>query len=496
MPTRKNPSFKKKVASLLEKKTLLSVIIFCLILIPLMVSLYHYLKPVPQGISVKGERHKTSDFQFLYDLTYENAKGEVEHEQEISDYIYHMIAEAEDFIVADMFLFNDDYDHTNPDLDFPTLANDLAELLIQKKRDAPEVDIVFITDPINTFYGTYMPETIDQMKDAGIEVIITDLEPLRDSNPIYSGFSRTYLNWFDTSESSYLPNAFRAQGPKVNVLSYLNLLHFKANHRKTIMTEREGLITSANPHDASAYHSNVAYVMQGPFLNDLLASERAVAEMSGFDTALFDSFQIKSKSAETDEAYTVQLLTEQKIKTSLLESINLAQSTEMIKIGMFYISDRDIITALLEAERREVHIQIILDINEDAFGVKKIGIPNRPVADELIQGNSSIDIRWYQSHGEQFHTKFLLHETAEEVTMIGGSTNFTRRNLQDYNLETNVRISGAKGQPAIEDMLQYFDRIWENEGGTYTVDYAEHAEATVWKDWLYHIQEWSGLSTF
>lgn len=479
-----------------KKKTLLGLLVFFFILIPLVVSLYHYFKPVPEGLSVEGKVHETSGFQFLYDLTYKNDAGEVEHEQEIFDYVYQMIDEANDFIVADMFLFNDDYDHTDPDLNFPSLSSDLAQALIQKKQDAPDVDIVFITDPINTFYGTYLPDHLSQMQDAGIDVIFTDLEPLRDSNPNYSGFSRTYLGWLDRPNLSYLPNAFRPQGPKVAVPSYIKLLHFKANHRKTLMTEREGLVTSANPHDASAYHSNVAYVMQGDFLKELLASERAVADLSGFDTALFDSFEILTESSETDETYAVQLLTEEKIKVSLLETIVQAEPSDALKVGMFYLSDRDIISALLEAGRRDVSIQIVLDINQDAFGAEKIGIPNRPVADELTKGDSQIQIRWYESNGEQFHSKFLLHETEDDVTMIGGSTNFTRRNLQDYNLETNLKVTGAKGLSEIDEMLGYFDRIWHNEGGTYTVHYSEHSEATVWKDWLYHIQEWTGLSTF
>ncbi len=36
------------------------------------------------------------------------------------------------------------------------------------------------------------------------------------------------------------------------------MLNFKANHRKILITENEALITSANVHDASAYHSNIA----------------------------------------------------------------------------------------------------------------------------------------------------------------------------------------------------------------------------------------------
>lgn len=479
-----------------KKKIFWKILFLLIVLVPLMVSLYHYFKEVPEGLSLEGEVHETGEFQFLYDLTYENEDGEVEHEQKIFNHVYQMIEEAEDFIVADLFLFNDDYDHSDPELNFPSLSKELSEVLVQKKEQEPEIDIVFITDPINTFYGTYMPEHINEMMDVGIEVIFTDLSPLRDSNPFYSSFYRTYLQWAGSSNAGYLPNVLRSQGPKININSYLSLLNFKANHRKTFMNEKEALITSANPHDASYYHSNVAYVVQGDILNDLLASERAVAKMSGFDTTLFDSFAIQNETSETKETYEIQLLTEQKIKEHVLHYIEQSRPADIIKIGMFYLSDRDIINALWEAQKREVPIQMILDINQDAFGNEKVGIPNRPVADELTSGYSLIDIRWYESHGEQFHSKFFMFETVDDVTMIGGSANFTRRNLDDYNLETNIKVKGNKGQSEIDRMLAYFDRIWENEEGSYTTDYSRHAESSLWKNWLYRFQEWSGLSTF
>lgn len=489
-------SYSNKKATSIHKKALISVILILLVAVPLTVSLIHQYKDVPDGISIEGDIHQTSEFQFLYDLTYENTEGDVEHEQEIFDSIYELIDEAEDFIVVDMFLFNDDYDHTDPDLDFPTLSNDFAEALVQKKETAPDLDIVFITDPINTFYGSYVPDTLKQMTDSGIEVVITDLDPLRDSNPVYSGFYRSYLQWFGTSDSSYLPNILRPQGPEINIRSYTGLLNFKANHRKIIMNEREAIISSANPHDASSYHSNVAYLLRGELLNDLLESEKAVVEMSGYDSSLFDSFTVQTEASDSEDTYEVQLLTEGKIKEQILSYIGQASSEDAIKIGLFYLSDSDIIEALWNAQSRDVTVKLILDINQDAFGNEKNGIPNRPVADELTSDDSSIEIRWYRSNGEQYHSKFFLLETPEDVTMIGGSTNFTRRNMDDYNLETNVRVSGSKDQPEVDVMLNYFDRLWENKDGLYTADYTTHAESSTWKNLLYQFQEWSGLSTF
>lgn len=493
IPIKSNRQNRKKK---IRRRLIWGSLFILFLLIPATVSIYQHFKSVPTGISFEGDVHETSSVQFLYDLTYEDESGNVTHEQEIFDYVYQMIEEAEDFIVVDMFLFNDDYDHTDETLDFPTLSADLSDALVEKKEAEPEIEIILITDPINTFYDTYTPSHLANLEEADIHIIYTELDALRDSNPVYSGFYRAYLQWFGSSEASYLPNVFRRQGPEVNIRSYLQLLNFKANHRKTIMNEQEALISSANPHDASYYHSNVAYVVSGEILEDLLASERAVAEFSGFDASVFDTFEVQPLEEENEESYQVQLLTEKKIKEHVLEEMDQLGSGDSLQAGMFYLSDREIVTGLKEAANRGVEVQLLLDVNQDAFGNEKPGIPNRPVAHELVSDTENIEVRWYESHGEQFHSKFLIFNSEEDVTMIGRSTNYTRRNLDNINLETNIKITGTHEQPEIENMLNYFARMWENQDGTYTVEYDIHGEDTLWKRWAYRFQEWSGLSTF
>lgn len=476
-----------------KRKWILSII-GILIAIPLVVGLYHYLKSVPEGISYESDVYPTGSVEFLYDLTYADEAGEETHEQEIFDEIYRLIDDAEDFLVIDMFLFNDDYDHGNDDLNFPSMSMEFAENLVAKQNDYPEMDIVFITDGLNSFYDTYEPEHFRLMRDAGIHLIETDVSPLRDSNPLYSSVYRSYLQWFGTSDSEWLINALRPEGPEVNIRSYLSLLNFKANHRKLAISEQEAVVTSANPHDASFYHSNIAFKVEGEILNDLLASERAVVEMSGGDGDMFDDFTVESDSE--DGPYNVRLVTEQKVKDNILTLAEAAENGDSIKVGMFYLSDRDVIDALKDALDRGVQVQMILDVNQDAFGNEKNGIPNRPVAAELMSHDTPPEIRWYESHGEQYHAKMMIVETGDEVSVTAGSSNFTRRNIDDYNLETNLVVSGQRGDSEMDAVIEYYDRIWNNEGGTYTVDYEAYAEDSTFKTILYRIQEAAGLSTF
>ena len=471
------------------------LILVFLIIIPLTVGLFNYFKSTPENITYESEVYSTDSVDFLYDLTYAGSDGEETHEQEIFDEVLKMIDESEEFLLIDMFLFNDDYDYGDPELDFPALSEELSNALIEKKSENPDMEIIFITDPINSFYKTYEPPHIKNMTEAGILVHQTDLTPLRDSNPLYSSYYRTYLQWLGSSSAEWLPNALRPQGPEVNLRSYFSMLNFKANHRKTVMHEDSALVMSANPHDASFYHSNIAFKVQGRILEDLMISERAVLEMAGVDTSVFNDFEVNSEESG-DGKYEVHLVTEGKVKEQILDMVEGAAAGDTIQTGMFYISDRDIINALKDALTRDVHVQMVLDVNQDAFGNEKIGIPNRPVAAELMDNEKTPEIRWYESHGEQYHAKFMMVESDDEITITGGSSNFTRRNIEDYNLETNLTVSGSADSELMSEVTGYYDRIWNNEDGTYTADYETYSEDVWWKNILYRIQEDTGLSTF
>ncbi|CAD2081615.1 phospholipase D [Jeotgalicoccus coquinae] len=480
----------------MKKRYFVLIILAALILIPFVVSGVRYFMPVPAGVSFESEEYQTDDATFLYDLTYTNNDDAITQEQEIFEEVYTMIGEAEEFLVIDMFLFNDDYNHET--LDFPPLSQNLTDKLTAKKSENPDMEIIFITDGINTFYDTYMPPHINELKKAGIEVIFTDLSKLRDSNPLYSGFYRTYFQWFGTSEDQWMINALRPQGPEVNIRSYLTMLNFKANHRKLIINEKNGLVMSANPHDASVHHSNIAMKLNGDILYDLLQSERAVVNFSGGNTRVFSDFadKLPEKTEDDEGQYTVQLITEGKIKDNILEMVNAAEEGDKLSVGLFYLSDRDIVEAFKAALDRNVEMNMILDINQDAFGNEKNGVPNRPVADELTTHDNPANIRWYKSGGEQYHAKFIMLEAEGEVIFNGGSANFTRRNLENYNLETNVLVTAPADSDFAGEITEYFNRLWTNEDADYTLDYEEEAEESLMKTILYRVQEATGLSTF
>ena len=363
-----------------------------------------------------------------------------------------------------------------------------------------------VTDEINNFYGAYTSTALSRLEEGGVRVVITDLRRLRDSNPIFSSFWRTYLQWFGTGGPAFAPHPLTRTAQRVTLRSYLKLLNFKANHRKVIVSEDGCMLLSANPHDASGFHSNIAFDVQGPVCTDMLESERAVAAFSGHDlpTYLMDEW------ATLEGSSTVRLVTEGEIRTVLIDELDATGAGDRVDVAMFYLSGRRVIGAIKSAVRRGASVRLLLDPNKDAFGRQKGGIPNRQVARELMAlgetgigetgigegrvGDGRIEVRWYDTHGEQFHTKLLAFHTARGTTLLGGSANLTRRNLGDYNLEADllVRASDALAAQASE----YFERLWSNDGGHFSVAYEAYADDSWVKRVIYRLQEFSGLSSF
>jgi hypothetical protein len=80
--------------------------------------------------------------------------------------------------------------------------------------------------------------------------------------------------------------------------------------------------------------------------------------------------------------------------------------------------------------------------------------------------------------------------------VITGSANYTRRNLGGYNLETNIQVRGPSSALFFDSVDQWFNALWKNEGGAYSLAYEHHAAPSVWRNVVMRFQEFTGLSTF
>lgn len=477
---------------------IICIIFVLLISLSLLVAFYNVFKPLPEGISYEGKMHTldAENIEFLYDLTYRNESGARIVEQQIFPRIFNLIDNAEQLIVIDAFLFNDDYAGKER---LVPITDTLKDKLIAKKKQNPNITIIFITDEINNFYGSYASDELEALRVANITVVITDTTRLRDSNPLYSGVWRTYLQWFGTEGSGFLSHPLGNPNHNVTIRAFLKLFNTKANHRKVFIADNNGsihtLLTSANPHEASSLHSNIALLVKRKIWQDALASEAAVARFSGMsfpDLASINVAEIESNA--TQEQFTAQLLTEGKIKQAIISDINSMNAGESIDLAMFYLSDREVVKALKRASKRGVELRVILDPNKDAFSREKNGIPNRQVGFELAK--KGIKVRWYETQGEQFHTKLLVLHKKDSTIIYGGSANYTRRNLNDLNLESVIRVSVPPSSVLAAQVDSYFTRIWENKNGSYTLDFSAYEDSSKLKIALYRFQEYSGFSSF
>jgi phosphatidylserine/phosphatidylglycerophosphate/cardiolipin synthase-like enzyme len=469
------------------------------------VGFWNTVKPMPPGTDVQTEPTlaPAADVRFLYDLTRADTAGAALHEQQIFDEVFRIIDGAETFIIADFFLINDHMGASSEP--HRRLSRELADRLIARKAARPAISILLITDPINEVYGGAPLELLEELRRAGIEVVMTDLERLRDSNPGYSALWRMFAQWWGNSAGGSMSNPFEAGSPGVSLRSWLALLNFKANHRKVLVADREdgtltALVTSANPHDASSAHSNVAVSFTGALAEQVVGSELAVARFSGWRGNIYASTPAPDSEAEAGQEVRLSFITESAIQDHLLAAIDATRNGDSVRVATFYLSERRVVDALLEAAGRGATVRLILDPNRDAFGMEKDGVPNRPVANELVRrSGEQIEVRWYRTHGEQFHTKLALITQGERLIASLGSANLTRRNIGNYNLEANVAIEAATASQLGVEMMGYFDRIWNNDGppGTeYTAPFGAYRDTDRGRYWRYRIMEATGLSTF
>jgi phosphatidylserine/phosphatidylglycerophosphate/cardiolipin synthase-like enzyme len=390
-----------------------------------------------------------------------------------------------------------------------------------------------VTDPINKVYGAQHPEMVMKMGKAGIPVLFTDLDLLRDSNLMYAAPVRTYGRLFSRipyihswMSKSRFTNPLNPNGESINGFQLARLLFFKANHRKLLIADGAAgicrmIVTSMNPADSSSAHSNMGIMLDGPLGLYALDAELdfAAVNLESAGTSSLPHAAAVNKSidymreyisshripcvTERDQAY-AQWLSEGAIKTRIQAMLNGAAPGDQVRIAMFYLSDRDVIRAIKNAAYAGANVRLILDPNKDAFGRVKNGIPNRPVAAELMdyaeRVEDRLDVRWAATHGEQFHTKAvsISHPQEQKYEFLCGSANWTRRNLDDLNMEANLYIFGDASLNRVFDT--YFDRLWSNSDGLEnTLPYTAYGERGFirWsKSLLYRIQESTGMSTF
>ncbi len=448
----------------------------------------------PKGTSNVSNVYNADDVNFYYDLTY-TKDGETVYERQIWDKAYKMLDESNDFFLMDVFTFNDfikkDYAEK---IDPIYLGEEFANKILEKRKNDSKTGIYLILDENNTFYGAFDNDTHEKLRNSGVKIGYTDLSKINDPIPIYSSVWRAFIQPFGNPKNiGTKNNPLYPDEKKVTTRSILRALNGKANHRKVIMNENEVLLPSANPHAEGSRHSNIAFSFSSPLIKEIYAFENASAKLTKKDGDLVNGLPPKSfdnLKPSTNENLKLQYFTEGKIGKTITKEINVTPTGEEIRVAQFFLSDRGVITALKKAINRGVKVKLILNNSPN-------GLPNKAAANEIVnKTKGDVTVRFYKKNAEEYHSKMIMFLKKDKIIIFGGSTNFTRRNMRNYNLEDELKITATYDQEISKEVLDYFDRLWTNRDGEFTIDYDSGKIESLKYSILLRIMETNGFGAF
>src|SRR5689334_1522414 len=213
-----------------RRRTVRRIILLTLLVIWAGTAVWETEKPMPAGTHTQGAWQVSSpaDVSFIADITSADAYGRAVMSQGIFDQVLAIVRGAQRFLVIDYFLFNAHGGKAGGPTPVRALSSELRDALIEQKKQKPELRILFITDPINDVYGGDPSPDLAMMRDAGIDVVVTNLDRLRDSNYLYSSFWRLALSWWTGSGKSkgWLPNPLDEESQDVTFGAWARLANF------------------------------------------------------------------------------------------------------------------------------------------------------------------------------------------------------------------------------------------------------------------------------
>lgn len=470
-------------------------------------------KPLPPGAHTASDSYgvEPAGIRFIADVTAADGYGRPVESHAAFDAMLQAVRTARALILIDAFrLTSAPPDAGTPPERSRPIAAELCAALIARKRAEPHLRVLVIVDPVNVDYGRRRSADLERLRDAGIDVVVANLDPLRDSNFLYSSLWRLTTQWWANRDA-----AARA------ATAALTAANLKADRRNVLIADDgrgglTGIVSATELSAAGAADSNIAMQLAGPVLARLLESEIAIARFSGWTGVLGPPAESASRTAAAPpgrdpqarrlrdaaaiSSIDLSILTEGAFRDALIGRILAAQSGDAIDVAAFYLSDRAVIEALLAASRRGAAVRLILDPGEDPFGRSGAGIPNRSVADELLAASDgAVKVRWYRTHGERFGARLVLIRGPQRAWIAVGSADLTRRSLEDYDLDADAALAVPSGSALAEQAREYFETLWSNRAGLgieYTADVGVYADASQLDYWRYRLMEATGLSLF
>ncbi len=479
------------------------------------IAFWHSSHRLPPGLHIGGSWQPiaASQIHFMRDLSAADAGGAPLRERQIDASLQAAIAQAREIIVLDTGIFGD-LPAAGPRASrlrvAPTVAADIAESLIRARQQQPELQILLLIDPDSTQFATGSGP-IERLRAAGIDVVTVDVDRLRRADAPFLSFWQLCCRWWARGDGAGdWPNPIGLGPAGVALGLWGETPPYQRSHRQMLIADDgagslRGIILSRPLNAESALHSACALQIAGASLEPALESELVVAQISGWNGA--GVMQARSQHLTGHQRPIVlntpsqlmaraRIASEQGLSDTLLSQIGTAGAHDAIDIAALYLSDRELIHALLEAARRGVSIRLLLDPNKDGYGYERAGLPNRVVASELVSdSDGAVRVRWYRTHGEQFSAGFMLIRAADHTSLFVGTSELSRRDLNDFDLAAGFLVELPPAATAATDAESWFDTLWFNRaaGGTeYTSDADVYADASEVRYWQYRLLEATG----
>jgi hypothetical protein len=357
------------------------------------------------------------------------------------------------------------------------------------------------------------PGPIERLRAAGIDVIAVDAARLRAPNAAFLAFWQLCCGWWSHGKGAgSWPNPIGVGPAGVSMALWGRTPSYQRSHRQLLIADNgagnlDGIIFSRPVNAEAALHSATALQVSGSALESALESEFAVAQFSGWSGGgsmqarsqrLVEHLRQNAVNSIPKEPARARIMSEALLGETLVSLIDGTHKHDSIDIAALYLSQRELVRALLDASRRGVAIRVLLDPNKDGYGYERTGLPNRVVASELVaDSDGAVRVRWYRTHGEQFSASVVLIRGSEHTWLMVGTSELSRRDLDDFNLAAGFIAEMPPDATAGVNALGWFDTLWFNRasgGVEYSSDADVYADASQLHYWQYRLMEASGAA--
>jgi hypothetical protein len=353
-------------------------------------------------------------------------------------------------------------------LDQAPLARETGQHLLIRKRQRPNIRIVVLADPLPEIYGGTPSHYLDSLERAGIIVARTRLSRLRDPLPWYSALWRMSIGWWS--------DPYDETAPQAGLRASLRRSNFKADRRQILVADDgSGGWVGVAP---AASGAGLAVAISGGVARDMAASELKIAGWSTGDDRLPAAPPPASLGVGSIDA---RFLTEGAIRGALVDAFSTAVEGDEIRVATPALSDRSLVTAILGAAARGVHVRVLLDTDL---------LPNRTVADELVRDAAGgIEVRWASAGAMSSSLAIVSHR--RELWVSLGAADFTRLSLDDLNLSAAVDFRLQDRAAVAHEFMDAFEARWSAAKKD-----ASHADGDGLGYWRYRAQQAAGLAAY